>query len=442
MTPTEFGIVSSMIVLQTILVIFFTLSLDRSIMRLYFDCTSDKDKKDFLGTITISIIFISLIGLFLSFLFNDYIGMMFKSIEFSPYFVFAILTTFLSVFSLVPKKYMMLKEKAAAFITISLIEFALSAGFILWFLMIQNEGAVGYLKGRFASQLVLAPVFLIISYKTINLQFNATIFSKAASFSFPIIPAIITGWVLELSDRIFIAKYFTLEDVGIYSLGYKIAGVALILGSGISRAIEPVFFKLANSNDQIESRLKISKMNNIYLLITFNFCFVIALFSKEIITLMFSDFYSDAYLYIQLIAFSYLFKLAGAITSRFYQQSKKMKANMYISMAGIILNIILNFLLIPPFGPLGAAYATIITMAVGFTFSYLYAKKHCYFVPIKTKMLIIIITIYSFIVIYSHYGLNTGIYHTLIIKMIIIGVISAIYIKKFNLSIRSLLSKL
>jgi len=63
-TPADYGIVSSMAVLQTILAIFFTLCLERSIVRLYWDYKTENDKKDFFGTITISIAVFSSIGLF------------------------------------------------------------------------------------------------------------------------------------------------------------------------------------------------------------------------------------------------------------------------------------------------------------------------------------------------------------------------------------------
>lgn len=49
LTPDEYGIVNSMEVFSNILLIFFTLGLERAIYRLYHDFKTTKGQKDFLG---------------------------------------------------------------------------------------------------------------------------------------------------------------------------------------------------------------------------------------------------------------------------------------------------------------------------------------------------------------------------------------------------------
>ena len=106
LAPADYGIVSSMAVLQTILVIFFTLCLDRYVFRLYWDYKTENDKKDFFGTITISIAVLSSIILLLLFIFNRYISLIYKEIDFFPFYVYAILSSFIGVSSLLPKQYL------------------------------------------------------------------------------------------------------------------------------------------------------------------------------------------------------------------------------------------------------------------------------------------------------------------------------------------------
>ena len=89
LTPADYGIVSSMQVLSTILAVFFTLAIDRSIFRLYFDYKIEKAKRDYLGTITISLFFISISVLLLLFIFRGIVGQIFKSIELYPCYFYA-----------------------------------------------------------------------------------------------------------------------------------------------------------------------------------------------------------------------------------------------------------------------------------------------------------------------------------------------------------------
>lgn len=441
LAPSDYGIVASMAVLQTILAVFFTLCLERSVMRLYWDYKTEDEKKDFFGTITISIAVISSIILSLLFFFDRYVGLIYKSIDFYPFYAYAILSCFLGVFSLVPKKYLMLKEKPGLFITLSLIQFIFTAIFILWFVIVKQEGAIGYLKGVLFSRLITLPIFILISLKTSHLKFKYSIFRSGVSFSIPIIPAIMTAWVLNLSDRVFIERYFTFADVGVYSLGYNIAGLVVLFAGSFGLAYGPVFFKLANSDNQEIARKSLSKYNHIYLIMVIFICFIISFFSKEGTFLLFDEKYRDVCLFIPLISFSYLFSLARGITSRFFQQSKKMKENMYIAISAAIMNIILNFLLIPRFGVFGAAYATIISMAILFFISYLFTKKYCYFIPFEWRKLALIFFPLFAIALLFQYGLNIDIYLSLFIKASVCGVLGLLFLKKYYSVIRAILVK-
>jgi len=441
LTPSDYGIVNSMAVLQTILAVFFTLCLERSIYRLYWDYETEDEKKDFLGTIVISISILSIIVISVLFVFNDYVGLIYKSIDFNPFYVYAIIISYFSIFSLVPRIYLMIKEKPIVYVTLSLFQFILNAGFILWFIIVKKESAIGYLKANLISILIILPVFLIITIKTINLRFKYSIFKNAFIFSVPLVPAIITSWILNLSDRVFIERYFSLTDVGIYSLGYTIAGVVLLFTTAFDLSYNPEFFRLANSDDQIKAKILISKYNNTYLSVVILFCFIISLFSKELITLFLNKRYLDAYFFVPLISFSYLFSQAMGITSKFFQQSKKMKANMYIAISAAVMNIILNFLLIPHFGAFGAAYATIISMAIPFFIAYSFCKKHCYFVPINWRKIVPITVFFISIFLIFQYILSFDIITSLIIKVFFIGGMGLFFMKKYYQQIRDIFTK-
>lgn len=441
LSPEDFGIVSSMHVLKTILAVLFTLCLERSIVRLYWDHKSEDAKRDFLGTITISITVISIVIISLLFLLQNYVGRIYKSIDFSPLFVYAILTGFLFVFSHIPKMHLILKEKAGKFVLLSSVQLIANIFFILLFIIGKKEGAAGYLKGQMFGAALLFPIYIYISLKAINLKFNLSIFKSSALFSLPIIPTILSAWVLNLSDRIFLERYFNLEDVGIYSLGYKIAGLILIFSGAFNMAYSPTFFKLANSDDQSNAKNTLFRYNYSYLVAVIFICFAISFFAKEVITLVFDTKYNSAHFFVPLIAFSYLFTMADGLTGMFFQQSKKMKENMIkgLSVAGI--NIILNFLLIPRFGAYGAAYATILSMAICFFASYFYTRKFCYFIPFNWGRLILLVGIFLSLVAFFQYGLVLDVFISLVMKIIVIGIIGIFFMKKNFPQLKALLAK-
>lgn len=430
-----------MMVLQTILAVFFSMCLERSVYRLYWDNKTESAKRDFLGTISISIAAIAFSILILLFVFQHYVGLIYKSINFYPFYLYAILIGFISIFSLIPRIYFQLKERAGLFVTLSISQFIANSSLILWFIIVENEGAAGYLKGQLVGVSLLLPVYLYIGYRIINFKFRFSILKESLLFGLPLIPTIMCAWILNLSDRIFIERYFSLEEVGIYSLGYKIAGLVGIVSGAIAMAYGPVFFRLVNSDDQLRVRKTIDRYNHVYLMAIILICFSIAFFAKEVITLAFDNRYTAAHLFVGLISFSYLFSQAGGITSMYFQQSKKMKENMIIAILMAVTNIALNFLLIPIFGAYGAAYATILSFVLGFVLSYLYTKKYCFFIPFKWGRLIPLVGILISVFLFFQYVLVLDVVVSLIVKVIIVGIGGLFLMRKYYPQIRVILAK-
>jgi len=423
LTPGDYGIVSSMQVLGTMLVVFFTLAIDRSIYRLYFDYKSEADKKNYLGTITIGLFIISIGVLALLFLFRGMVGQIYKSISFYPFYAYAILTAFFSVYAIVPKIYFQLNEKAGIFVLLSVIQFLFKTAFTLWFVVEQRLGAAGMLEGTMLANIVIFPLFIYLSIKTINFKFDLKILKASLAFSLPMIPGLLSAWILNLSDRVFIERYFNLHEVGIYSLGYKIAGLVLILTSAFNLAYNPVFYKLANSEDQVLAKKQLFRYNHLFLIALLISSFLISFFSKEAIQLLLDPKYNEAYKIVPIIAFAYFISQASGLFNLMIYQEKKVTQLVIIGIIGAVLNVFLNFILVPTLGIYGAGYATILSFVLIFILSYLYAKK-CYFIPIHWKKILLILLPLMFLVVLFQYVLNLSVLWAVILKSIVlIGIV-------------------
>lgn len=440
LSPEEYGIVQSMQVLITILAIVFSLALERCITRLYWDYKTEEEKKEFLGTITISLTLIAILMLSLTLTLKGLVGRIYSSIDFYPFYLYAIFITFVLVLSFVPRIYLMVTQQASKFITISIVQFVLTSTLTLFFIIVKGDGAIGMLKGRLISLILIVPIYISISMGIINFRFNFRILKKCLSYSLPIMPTLMMAWILNLSDRIFIERYFTLSDVGIYSLGCKIAGLVLIIMLGIEKAYSPVFYKLANSEDQEFARKKIGQYNNTIILVTLFSCFIITFFAKEVIILIFPDKYIQAYKVIPIISFGYFIIQLDGFAGSFIKQAKKTIVIMYIVIAGAALNILLNFLLVPTFGALGAAWATFVSFLFIFVIKYSFSKRY-YFIPFNWKMINPIILLAVFLVIGFNFISAFNVTITLILKMFTVLIFGSIFIFKYYGKIRMIITQ-
>jgi len=428
LAPADYGIVSSMQVLNTILAVVFTLAVERSVYRLYWDYKTEKEKKDYLGSIVVALGGIATIVLALLFLFKGLVGLIYKSIPFYPFYVYAIITAYFTAFERVPKIYLQLRQKAGSFVILSIIQFFVNTGFVLWFIVGLKAGATGMLQGQMIGHGIMLPIFLFMAFKIISFTVKPSILRESLKFSLPMIPGLLSAWVLNLSDRIFIERYFSLADVGIYSLGYKIAGLVLILSGAFNLAYSPFFYKLANSNDQLAARKQLFSYNNTFVMVILLICFLISLFSKEAIVILLDARYADAYKIVPIIALAYFVSQAGGLMNRSIYQEKKTVAIMLISIFSAVLNIGLNFLLVPILGAYGAAYATVLSFTGWFIVEYWYAKR-CYFIPYQWKQILVFL-VFLTIIFFLTFNLDVNIYYSLLIKTSMVFIIFACFMRK------------
>lgn len=395
LTPSDYGVVNSMEVMSGLLLVLFTFALDRGVYRLYHDYKDEAAKETFVGTISISLFVVSSLIVVLMFLFRDYVQLVFKSIEFYPFFSITIITAYLGVFSLLPRALLQIKNLPYQYVGLSVLQLLIGSGLALWFIVARHEGALGMLKSILYTNFIITPVYLYFLSQNLRLKFDKAILVDSLKFSLPLAPSILSAWVLNLSDRIFIERFFSTNDVGIYSFGYKIAGLVLIFVSAFEAAYTPHFYKIANDQDQAYAKQKLSSCNTNYILTLMVIIFLPAFFSNEIVSLIASAKYQKAASIIPMISLSYFFIGLNSLVNLQIYQVKKTKAVMLMIIASALFNVMLNFILIPRLGIYGAAYSIIITQMLYFMVNYLYSMK-CYHVAYQwTKVSLLLIVLMS-----------------------------------------------
>lgn len=427
--PDQFGIVNSMEVFSSIIMIFFTLSLERSIYRLYFDHKDEAKKKVFLGTVFITILIVSLILTSILFLFSGFSKYIFEKIAFYPYFSVVILNTFFSVFLLIPKILFQVKENPKTYFYISIGTMVLKVLTTLT-LIITFRSAESYLYGLLIGSIISLFYLLPITFKNISLKFDFKIFKEILNYSLPLVPTLVSAWIVNMTDRIFIERFYDLSDVGIYSLAYKIGQVVQFISVSILMAYNPFFFKTANSNSTTNNGYqKLKKITNFSVIFMMISGFLIAVFSKDLIVLFLNPKYLQSYLYVPIIVLGYFFiQLISFLNLSFYQE-KKTSLLMKINIVAAFVNVGLNYFLISNYGLFGAAFSTLITQFVLFLIVYNFSKK-LYFIPYNWNIIIPIGILFLIIISLNIIVVEATIMNFIIKSIAVISLGFLIYFKK------------
>ncbi len=232
----------------------------------------------------------------------------------------------------------------------------------LLFLIVWDMGVTGYVLSVIVGNLLTA-LFLIIagklwrvfSFKSIQKQ----VLKQMLWFSLPMIPTTVCWLITDLSDR-YMVTYFCGSSInGIYSAAYKIPTIVNLISSIFMQAWQ--FSAVAQSGNEAECRDFYSKVYKGFLSVIMIGAGGLILFSSFLSGLLLNADYRGAEIYMPTLLCAAAFESIVSFFATVYMVRKKTLHSFLTAMLGTVLNVILNLLLIPQMGALGAAVATLIS---------------------------------------------------------------------------------
>lgn len=274
---------------------------------------------------------------------------------------------------------------------------------------------VGYV---FISNLIASLVtFLILlpEFLQIRLRFDKDLFLKMLSYSWPVLVANLSFIVNENLDKIVLShllpKAVADSEVGIYGAVCKIAMFLSIFITAFRLGAEPFFFSHAKNANAKQTYATILH----YFVIALSILFVALVANIEVLKFFISrDKAHVADYWVGLPAVPYL--LFGYVClgiysnlSIWYRLSDQTKFGLYISVAGAVITIVFNFILIPKYSYMGSAWVSMIAYFVMMVISYVLGQKY-YPIPYQLKKIAIYLLISVILVILSFWVFNRNIY--------------------------------
>jgi len=221
----------------------------------------------------------------------------------------------------------------------------------LVFLLILHQGV----KGALMAQIITyGCLWLLVSFNVfskIGIGISMQLILKLLRFSLPLVFVMSGDLITDASAMYFLSYFGSLEDVAIYSLGYKIAQIAIVVFIlPFQLAYEPLVYANINTPG---IRLNIAKLLT-YLMIGFAFvAFGIVFVSRELLSIIAPSEYFSAYLVIFLILPGIAFRGVYYIGESLLYIEKKTYVTGTIVTVFTILSVGLNYLLIPLYGMYG-----------------------------------------------------------------------------------------
>lgn len=198
-------------------------------------------------------------------------------------------------------------------------------------------------------------IFILNSRKAKGRFFRKEYWKYALSFNIPLIPYYLSQVIFNQSDRIMISHLIGTDKAGIYSVAYTLGTILTFVLNAINNSYVPWLYTQIKEGTGEKAR---SVSNGIALLMAFLLLGVIAV-APEIILIMAGANYGEAIWVVPSVAMSILLLFYSQlfINIEFYYEEKAMLV--WGSIGAAVLNIALNWLLIPIFGFIAAGYTTL-----------------------------------------------------------------------------------
>jgi len=174
------------------------------------------------------------------------------------------------------------------------------------------------------------------------------------AYGLPLVPAAAAMWAVFALDRTLIASIRDLGEAGYYAIGSKVAAPMMLAISAFAIAWGPFIFGQSQAR-QPELRARALTV----VVAGAGVLFVpLVLLAPELVRLLGGDEFSPATRAVPGIAIGWLGFAAATVLSTHFSLSRRTRVIAVATMAAAAGNVALNLVLIPPFGFVGAAWAT------------------------------------------------------------------------------------
>jgi len=400
----EYGIFGMLEITSQVIVSFLGFHLYYGLMRWYWDKELEGKQKSAFFTVSVFLMIMSLFFVLITPLFAKQLSVFFfEKEEFSLALFLMILNSFLQILIQMPLTLIRIYEKPMLYSFSNIIRMVIVIALTYYFISATSLKVEGIFLAQIIGTILMLFMISKITLENIEVKLEIGILKKFLHFGFPLAISAILGVLLSVTDRYCLRFLSDLETVGKYSLGFKIANtLKVFIISSVGFAIAPLIFKMEKHPQR---DLFYSRLTKYYSLGLMLIILPISVFAKEIIQIIAHNnpAYWDSYKIIPIICFAIFFGMLKDNSSNGLLLRRKTKIIPLLVLFVSILNLLMNMIMIPLFGFIGAALSSLISQIIFFLIIHFKAQKEIYIdykmnnvIKILVMSVLIIVISYAF----------------------------------------------
>jgi len=248
------------------------------------------------------------------------------------------------------------EERSTQFVIASVANVLITVGATVLLVVGLDKGPTGAVVGNFIGTLCVYLVLLGYRRYQLGLDFSRDLLRRMNHFGMPLVPSALALWAINFIDRIFIAQYKGQAEVGVYSVAVRISSAIVFLMIAFRLAWPAFAYSI---EDDREAKRTYSYVLTYLLFVCSWVSLALGVLAPWLVQVLAPkhSFHraADA---VALLAFASTAYAGYTVVAIGIGRARQTQFNWIVSGAAAAVNVVMNVILIPPYGMIGAAIST------------------------------------------------------------------------------------
>lgn len=371
LSTNEYGIVDLIYTIGTVLVPVLTLNIAEAVMRFSLDKDAEQEKIMSTGIVSFAL---SMILCLLIFPFSLGFGGIKGYVGYIYGYTVSLALSQISLSYLRGKEFLLKYSVGNIILSLS------TAILNIVFLLVLHKGVKGYLMAYILSNLITALYALIAGnitdvFRKFKIDFKLS--TGMIKYSVVLIPNTFMWWIMNSLDRIMVTSMVGVAANGVYAVAYKVPTLVSMVASVFNQAWAYSAIREEDSSDKKEySNSVYDRLVGINVVVGMGLIMIM----KKFLQYYVGKEYYESWRYTPFLVIGFVFLTIGTFVATEYTVHKDSVGFVVSGIVGAVSNILLNWLLIPRMGAMGAAVATCISYVLVYIYRVIDTRKY---VPLK-----------------------------------------------------------
>ena len=229
------------------------------------------------------------------------------------------------------------------------------------------------------SGITMELAFWIMNKEWFSLRrFDMNLLKQLLVISIPLLPNFLIYWLFNSCDKVMITNMIGIGAAGIYSVGSKLGQASQLIYTAFAGGWQYFVFSTMKEDNQVKSNSMVFEYLGIVSFVATAFVCALA---YPLVKILFTEQYVSGYVVVPYLFLAPLMQMLFQVAASQFLVIKKTWPNMFILGVGALINILVNYMLIPILGIEGASIATFL--------GYVVSDIICVIVLCKSKQMII-----------------------------------------------------